>query len=140
MSQVMLNNYTIKPEKGKIYIPKIELDSEGIFKIIGSSFMENPLHFYEPMFDWLDEFMKGSKPVELHVLPDYYNTSSSKCLDRLFRAIKDYGEKGNDVKIFWYYEEDDVDNLDDGEDFQALINIPFKLVSFKKKEYPISID
>ena len=135
----MLNDYTVKPEKGKIYIPKIELGSSGIFKIIGSSFMENPLHFYEPLFEWIGEFMKSGKAIELHLLPDYYNTSSAKCVDRLIRTLKSYKDTGNQAKVFWYYEENDSDNLDDGEDYQALVDIPFEIISFQGKEYPISI-
>jgi len=35
---------------------------------------------------------------------------------------------GSQIVINWYYEQDDEDMLEAGEDYQAIINIPFKMI------------
>ena len=38
-------------------------------------------------------------------------------------------KSGNEVAINWYYEEDDEDMLEAGEDYDAIIDLPFKLIA-----------
>ena len=37
-------------------------------------------------------------------------------------------KKGGKVKIKWYYNEADEDILEAGEDYQALVGIPFEII------------
>lgn len=142
MSNVEISDFVVMPNKGITYIPQVEFTKEGVFKLIGSSFMENPTDFYEAITDWLEDFLIEKHNIEFHIVPDYYNTSSAKCLDEILKVLRDYRnpEEGRNIQVYWYYEEDDPDNLDDGEDFQALIDIPFEIVSFTGTEYPVKID
>ena len=39
---------------------------------------------------------------------------------------------GTDVKVNWYYEEDDEDMLAAGEDYQAIIDLPFKMIEVEE--------
>jgi hypothetical protein len=57
---------------------------------------------------------------------EYFNTSSSKCILDVFKKLETVG--GTNMTINWYYEEDDEDMLEAGEDYQAIINIPFKMI------------
>ena len=41
-------------------------------------------------------------------------------------------KSGNDIMIKWYYEEDDEDMLEAGEDYQSIINIPFKMIEVEQ--------
>ena len=36
------------------------------------------------------------------------------------------------ITINWHYEEDDEDMLEAGEDYQAIINIPFKMIEMEE--------
>ncbi len=38
---------------------------------------------------------------------------------------------GNEIVINWYYEEDDEDMLEAGEDYQSIINVPFKMIEMQ---------
>ena len=39
---------------------------------------------------------------------------------------------GTEVKVNWYYEEDDEDMLEAGEDYQAIIDLPFKMIEVEE--------
>ncbi len=41
-------------------------------------------------------------------------------------------KKGAKVEVNWYYEEDDEDMFEAGEDYQSIINIPFKMIEMEE--------
>ena len=43
----------------------------------------------------------------------------------LFRRLENVNSK---VVIHWYYEQDDEDMLEAGEDYEAIVNVPFKMI------------
>jgi hypothetical protein len=104
--------------------PKLSFDvSTGKFLMSGRSIPENSIEFYKPLLEWLDEYIK--KPcakTEFDIKLEYFNTSSSKCLVEIFRRLEKI--KGAEVVINWFYEEDDEDMQESGEDFKELIDIP----------------
>ena len=101
----------------------------GLLEIKGKSIPENSLEFYRPVFEWLDDYAKSPAPVtELKVSLEYFNTSSSKCLLDIFRRLESINGSGkSQVKVSWYFDEDDEDMMEAGEDYQALVKIPFEL-------------
>ena len=55
---------------------------------------------------------------------EYFNTASSKIILDIFTAIE---KIANDRKVVWHYDKDDEDMLEAGEDYQALIMLPFAM-------------
>ena len=81
------------------------------------------------MVDWLDEYWQSpQEKTEVHVQLEYFNTSSSKCILDLFKKLESIAKQGHDVTIKWYYEEDDEDMLEAGEDYQSIISVPFEMI------------
>jgi hypothetical protein len=79
--------------------------------------------------DWLEEYAKG--PLEktiVNVQLEYFNTSSSKCILDVFKKLEAISKAKHDVVINWYYEEDDEDMLEAGEDYESIIRVPFKMI------------
>ncbi len=114
--------------------PYVKFDGEkGLVEIKGRSIPENSIEFYKPLIDWLDKF-SGQPPVKtsVNVKLEYFNTSSSKCILDIFRKLELIHKKGNEVEISWYYEEDDEDMFEAGEDYQSIINIPFKMIEMEE--------
>jgi hypothetical protein len=114
-----------------IKTPSISFEpASGILEIKGKSIPENSLEFYRPVFDWLDQYCaEPSKSTELRIILDYFNTSSSKCLLDILRKLETANTSGNTVvKVKWHYESDDEDMMEAGEDYQALVKLPFELV------------
>ena len=110
--------------------PTIKFDHDkGFLEIKGRSIPENSIEFYKPLVDWLENYSGAPKPnTEVNIQLEYFNTSSSKCILDVFKKLEVIHKGGNGITINWYYEEDDEDMLEAGEDYQAIINIPFKMI------------
>jgi len=110
--------------------PYVNFDAEsGIFKIIGRSIPENPEEFYNKLFNWTHEYFKNPQNETLiNVQLEYINSGSSKFILDFFQLFQDYKTKGHNCKISWYYEEDDEAVLELGKHYQAIIEVPFKLI------------
>ena len=114
--------------------PNIDFDhGKGSLLLKGRSIPENSIEFYKPLVDWLDAYSRSPKPRTVcDVQLEYFNTSSSKCLLDLFKKMELMSTGGNEVIINWYYEEDDEDMLEAGEDYQSIINVPFKMIEMQE--------
>ena len=44
--------------------------------------------------------------------------------------LEEIHEAGNKVQVVWFYEEEDEDMLDLGEEFSENVDIPFEIISF----------
>jgi hypothetical protein len=110
--------------------PTIKFDIvKGELLIKGRSIPENSIEFYKPLVDLLEVYT--SKPLsstKVDIQLEYFNTSSSKCILDIFKRLEVLNNNGSNVTIHWHYEEDDEDMLEAGEDYQAIISVPFKMV------------
>ncbi|URW78551.1 DUF1987 domain-containing protein [Xiashengella succiniciproducens] len=103
-----------------------------MIEIKGRSIPENSVEFYKPLIDWLDKY--GNVPLEVtnvNIQLEYFNTSSSKCILDIFKKLELIYKKGSKVQINWYYEEDDEDMFEAGEDYQSIIDIPFSMIEME---------
>ena len=114
--------------------PDIYFDAEtGKIEIEGRSIPENSIEFYKPLVDWLDEYAGSpQEKTEVNIKLEYFNTSSSKCILDVFKKLETIFKNSNDVVINWYYEEDDEDMLEAGEDYQSILKIPFKMIEMEE--------
>lgn len=111
--------------------PYIMFDAEkGKIELSGRSIPENSLDFYQPVYDWLDEYVNNpNEKTVVDVKLDYFNTSSSKCILDILKKIDKLDDKGYDVLIKWYYDENDEDMMEAGEDYGDLLEAPFELIT-----------
>ncbi|MBN2487308.1 MAG: DUF1987 domain-containing protein [Bacteroidales bacterium] len=110
--------------------PAVEFNPvKGVLEIKGRSIPENSIEFYKPLVDWLEDYSASpaSKTV-VNVHLEYFNTSSSKCILDVFKKLESLHKSNNVVEINWYYEEDDEDMLEAGEDYESIIRVPFKMI------------
>ena len=121
MSNLIIND--------SIKTPSVVFDITGILEIKGKSIPENSLEFYRPVFEWLDIYSQSPAPkTELKISLEYFNTSSSKCLLDILRRLETINLSGKSaVKVLWFYDADDEDMMEAGEDYQALVKVPFEL-------------
>lgn len=104
-------------------------EEEGLLELKGRSIPENSIEFYKPLSEALDEYSKAPKDTtKVNIQLEYFNTSSSKCILDIFKKLEAIKLSGKDVVINWYYEEDDEDMLEAGEDYEAIIKVPFKMI------------
>jgi len=117
--------------EGSPETPTIKFDSKaGLIEIKGRSIPENSIEFYKPLIDWLEKYSGSPRPnTTVNIQLEYFNTSSSKCILDVFKKLESINKSGSsEVVINWHYEEDDEDMSEAGEDYQAIINVPFKMV------------
>ncbi|MCK5029333.1 MAG: DUF1987 domain-containing protein [Bacteroidales bacterium] len=111
--------------------PGINFDREnGKFLIFGKSFPEEVKKFYNPVFYWLEEYIK--EPNEESIFEfrfEYFNSATSTILLEIFYMLeKIITEENKKVKIFWNYLEIDDDMLDKGQEYAEMIKIPFEYI------------
>lgn len=115
--------------------PTIEFNqSTGYLLVRGRSIPENSIEFYKPLIDILEAYDKNSQAnTKVDIQLEYFNTSSSKCILDVFKKLEGINSGSSEVVINWYYEEDDEDMLEAGEDYQAIINVPFKMIEVEEQ-------
>ena len=116
--------------------PQVEFNPDsGVLEITGRSIPENSVDFYKPILEWLDDYTKIAKDNKQTVFKfqlEYFNTSSSKCILDIFRKLEKLYTDNVNIVIKWYYEEDDEDMYESGEDFKEIMDIPVELVEIKE--------
>ena len=116
--------------EGTTKTPTVEFNMEtGELTIQGRSIPENSIDFYKPLIDWLDAYaLQPANQTTVHMRLEYFNTSSSKCIFDVFKKLESIKKSGKDISVKWHYEEDDEDMLEAGEDYDAIIDLEFKMV------------
>jgi len=112
------------------FTPEVLMQAENnIFRISGNCYPESPELFFQPVMEWLQEYLFSSKnttEIPFHFEFNYYNTSTSKVIAKLFRLIED-SPCANKVNIFWHYDETDKDMLKAGQRYSSLYKLNFHL-------------
>jgi len=126
-----MDNFFIERSK---QTPEIKFSAEsGVLEIMGRSIPENTFDFFNPVLMWLDEYSNNpaSKTV-VKVNLEYFNTSSSKYILEILKRVKNVMNDGHDVLVEWYYEEDDEEMMETGEDYEDVSGLPFTLISVEE--------
>ncbi len=110
--------------------PEIILDYDtGDITLAGRSIIKDNPDFYKILIDALDKYIENPAPVTIaHVQLDYFGEVSSKSLLEVFKKLETIHRIKSDVYINWYYSFEDKEMKATGEDFEHLLNIPFRLV------------
>ena len=111
--------------------PEVNFNSEASeLTIKGRSIPENSIEFYKPLMDWISDYLKLSPTkTTLHIQLEYFNTSTSKCLLDLFKALEPLSKNGKELIINWYCDADDEDMMEAGEDYEAITSLKFNVMT-----------
>lgn len=113
--------------------PLVNFDpEEGILEMKGRSSPENSIQFYQPIIDGLEAYLQSDKESFIaNFAFEYFNTSSSKCLFDLFKKLTKINDSGKNLIINWYFEEDDEDMKEAGEDYCDLLDLDFNFIEIE---------
>ncbi|MZP29848.1 DUF1987 domain-containing protein [Heliobacterium undosum] len=128
----------------KLYIagakgtPEVDFDPlQHTLKLSGQSYPENAFKFYEPILRWVDAYL-DQLTTEVNVVIDfsfpYINTSSSKCVMMLLEKLDEAFQKGKQLSLNWYYDEDNESELECAEEFKEDVTMPFQLIPRERKD------
>ena len=111
--------------------PEVLFDaSNKVFEIKGRSVPGDAEHFYGPISNWIDDYVSSPNTDTLFKIDlEYFNMSSSKRLLNILYKLHELIEKGLSIVVEWYYNEDEEDMLEIGEDYEFMVRIPFNYIS-----------
>ena len=117
---------------GKIVIAKTDVTPQAIFDLKngtldldGKIVAENPLDFFDRLNRWVEEFAasKTSNTLTVGLRLDYFNTVASKLLSKFFIRLI-----ALNATINWYYEKDDEEIKEAGEDYKIMLNYEINIL------------
>ncbi len=110
--------------------PKIILDPQKRqFYFGGRSLPEDSSAFYKPVFEWIDQYFETPKETtNVKFELDYFNTSSAKTLYSILLRLEKVHRSNSPVNIEWFYDYDDEDMYELGEEYQSLFKVPIVLI------------
>jgi len=112
------------------YTPSILMDeSQGLIEIRGKSYPENSFEFYQPVMEWIENYLKSPQPkttINMEII--YFNSSSSKLFFDLFDLLEE-SKDHTDITINWIYDAENESALEAGEEFiEDFSDLNFQLV------------
>jgi len=109
--------------------PEVLLDSDkGLLRISGRSIPENPEDFFKEVLEGIDKYFEETDSfLDVEIDLEYFNTASAKKIMDLFKALE-----GHHSKVYWIFEEGDLDMEEAGMDYQSL----FSKLAIELKERP----
>lgn len=111
--------------------PYISFNPSGELIIEGRSYPSDSINFFQPLFEWVEKYR--NKKTTVFIRLEYFNTSTCKQLLSLLKLVIDNNE-GDEVKVLWFYEENDLDVCEIGEHMQSILKINFEYKTYKGNE------
>ncbi len=109
--------------------PEVVLNPEGTIKIKGRSIQENAFEFFEPIDNWITEYIKDPADVtKVDMILDYFNSASARVFVQLLQKITTVKTRHKKFVFNWYYEEGDEDILERGEYFSSVLDVPINFL------------
>lgn len=120
--------------------PEINFAPEqNVFSIKGTSAPEDVRALYYPVIEWMKLFVDNtidgghksfdeSNPLRFGADLPYFNSSSAKFIYDIFMELKRLSDSGIPVKVDWYYDIEDLDQKEAGEDIALLAEMEFNYI------------
>lgn len=107
--------------------PWVRLDPEqGRIDLVGESYPANSYEFYQPIVQWLTEFLGHStQAVQVELELAYVNTGSIKSMLDVFDLLEDAHQTGRAIKVLWKYDSRNQRALETAEEFSEDVSFPF---------------
>ena len=107
------------------YTPFIHFNTtNNHFQISGESSSEDSNNFYNPVLNWLDNYLATDRrSIKFDIYISYYNTHSSQVVFQILDKMNTHAFQNHvTVEVNWHVGIMDVDMKEDGEDFKEDFN------------------
>lgn len=112
--------------------PWIIMEPGKIF-ILGRSIPENPGLFFTPAYEWILQYSHNfSGFSDIHIGFEYINTTSTKWIYLVLKALSELRNIQTNAKIIWYYERGDDDMCELGFILRSVVDCPFLVVEVEE--------
>lgn len=111
--------------------PEVHLDpATGVLNMRGESYPENSFEFYQPILDWVGEFLRVHEGVTtFNVELSYLNTGSTKYMMDLLDLLEEAFNDGREIAVNWFCDQDNDRALEAAEEFKEEVSMPFGIIS-----------
>ncbi|MDD3567218.1 MAG: DUF1987 domain-containing protein [Bacteroidales bacterium] len=108
-----------------------------LLEISGYSRPENARDFYNPLIKWIEELKDwykknqsatSAEPFVFNFKYIYFNSSSAKFIFDIILQVSEIQKAGVPVNVFWYYDEDDDELREAGEELSEMAYTPLQFV------------
>lgn len=115
--------------------PLINFDpTSGKFEISGKSIPHDAESFYQPILEWMEQYVVSTeKRTDVVLNLEYFNISSSKRILFILYKLNELVDKNKEVSVKWYYADSDDDMKEVGHDFAFMVRVPFEFIPYSKK-------
>lgn len=124
--------------------PKVYFEpNRSLLEIGGYSRPENVRDFYYPIISWLENYRKTitvqanktqqAEPITFKFKFIYFNSSSAKFIYDIVIELSEFQRAGVPLKIYWYFDEDDEELREAGEELSDMARVPFSYVEIKQQ-------
>lgn len=112
--------------------PEVNFSASGNLRISGRSIHEDPSKFYDPLVEWVDEYVKSPGPVTtVDIKLEYFNSGSAKFILNILQLLSVVQAAGKKLMINWHYEEGDDDILERGEYYASILDTNFNFIQYE---------
>ncbi|PKP42044.1 MAG: hypothetical protein CVT95_12620 [Bacteroidetes bacterium HGW-Bacteroidetes-12] len=135
METLILEGSTINPRV--FFEPR-----ERMLEISGYSRPENVRDFYMPLIQWIEEYKdwiledqnsnESIEPITFKFKYIYFNSSSAKFIHDIMVVLGDMQKSNIPIKVYWFFDEDDDELREAGEELSDMANIPFHYVEVNR--------
>lgn len=100
--------------------PQVDLDlNTGDLIISGKSIPENAAKIYEPVFEWVEEYIKSPRPTtNLRLNLEYFNTASSIWLAKIIKTLIKINDPDYVLIIHLYLPIEDYEDMKELDDIK----------------------
>lgn len=112
-------------------VPDVNLIAgTGRIEIKGRSIQEHTTAFYQPILEWIDNYVKNPAEVTtINFQLGYYNSATKKYLLEILERCRPLLNSDKKLLFNWYYNEDDDEEEDAGKLYAELSGIPVNLIA-----------
>jgi SiaC family regulatory phosphoprotein len=113
--------------------PQVVIDyPSNTISIKGICTPENPKDFFEPIYHAVKEYKQINTDLLFDIQLQYFNTGSSKCLVTLLMEGAKYEGKLKSTKVNWFFEKDDAELLEVGQEFSQITKLDFNYLEISE--------
>lgn len=117
--------------QGTSYTPEVILDPvNNKYEISGYSMLIDAEVFYKKISDWLENNIRDlNNTINFDFKFLFLSTSTLKSIVRVFRTLERIHLKNNNnITINWHFDHEDHEMKFKGEEYKAIIKLPFELL------------
>jgi hypothetical protein len=99
---------------GNVKTPKISFNHlSGNLILSGRSYPENGVEVYEPLLEWINEYIKSpQKTTNLHLNLEYFNSTTVLYISKMIKSLAKIDQNDATIFIHLYFDNEDLDFKD----------------------------